>query len=78
MPELVEDFSPEVLRGAGVGNLGGGVVVDEGALDKLGALNRTDGPGSGPSGSVFLGEFLKEPVSCLSHTDWMARRLAAY
>lgn len=69
---------PEVLGGAGVGSLGVGVVVDEGALDKLGALNRTDGPGSGPSGSVFLGEFLNEPVSCLSHTDWMARRLAVY
>lgn len=78
IPELVENFGPEVLGGAGVGNLGVGVVVDEDALDKLGELNRTDGPGSGPSGSVFLGEFLKEPVSCLSHTDWMARRLAAY
>ena len=78
MPELVEDFGPWVLGGAGVGNLGVGVVVDEGVFEKLGALNRTDGPGSGPSGSVFLGEFLKEPVSCLSHTDWMARRLAAY
>ena len=76
-PELV-DFNPEVVGGVGVDNLGAGVVVDEGALDKLGELNRTDGPGSGPSGSVFLGEFLKEPVSCLSHTDWMARRLAAY
>ena len=77
-PELVEDFGPEVLGGVDVDNFWAGVVVDEGALDRLGALNRTDGPGSGPSGSVFLGEFLKEPVSCLSHTDWMARRLAAY
>ena len=77
-PGLAEDFSPEVLGGAGVDNLGMGIIVDEGVLDKLGALNRTDGPGSGPSGSVFLGEFLKDPVSCLSHTDWMARRLEAY
>jgi hypothetical protein len=76
--ELVEGLNPEVLGGVGVDNLGAAVVVGDGALDKLGALNRIDGPGSGPSGSVFLGELLKEPVSCLSHTDWMVRRLAAY
>ena len=76
--ELVEGFNPEVLGGVGMDNLGADVVVDEDAPDKLGALNRMDGPGSGPSGSVFLGELLKEPVSCLSHTDWIARRLAAY
>ena len=76
--ELVEGLGPEVLGEVGMDNLGADVVVDEDALDKLGALNRIDGPGSGPSGSVFLGELLKEPVSCLSHTDWMARRLMAY
>jgi len=74
--ELAEGFNPKVL--GYVGNLGVDVAVDAGALDKLGALNRIEGPGSGPSGRVFLGELLKEPVSCLSHTDWMARRLAAY
>ena len=74
--ELAEGFNPKVL--GYVGNLGVDVVVDAGVLDKLGALNRIDGPGSGPSGRVFLGELPKEPVSCLSHTDWMARRLAAY
>lgn len=76
--ELAEDFDPEVLEGVGVDNLGADVAVDVDVLDKLGALNRIEGPGSGPSGSVFLGELLKEPVSCLSHTDWMARRLVAY
>lgn len=74
--ELAEGFNPKVL--GCVGNLGVDVVVDAGVLDKLGALNRIDGPGSGPSGRVFLGELPKEPVSCLSQTDWMARRLAAY
>ena len=76
--ELVEGFNPEVLGGVGMDNLGADVAVDVGVLDKLGALNRMEGPGSGPSGSVFLGELLREPVSCLSHTDWMARRLAEY
>ena len=74
--ELAEGFNPEVLEC--VGNLGADVAVDVGVLDKLGALNRIEGPGSGPSGRVFLGELLKEPVSCLSHTDWIARRLAVY
>jgi len=76
--ELDKGFDPEALGGIGVDNLGADVAVDAGVLDKLGALNRIEGPGSGPSGSVFLGELPKEPVSCLSHTDWMARRLAAY
>jgi len=76
MFELAEGFNPEVL--GGVGNLRADVAMDVGVLDKLGALNRIEGPGSGPSGRVFLGELLKEPVSCLSHTDWMARRLAVY
>jgi hypothetical protein len=78
MLELAEGFNPEVLGGMGVDNLGADVAADADVFDKLGALNRIDGPGSGPSGSVFLGELLKEPVSCLSHTDWMARRLAVY
>jgi len=67
--EFAEGFNPEVLGGMGVDNLGADVAVDVDVFDKLGALNRIDGPGSGPSGSVFLGELLKEPVSCLSHTD---------
>jgi hypothetical protein len=75
--EFVGGLNPEA-GGVGVDNLGAAVVVDGDVFDRLGALNRIDGPGSGPSGSVFLGELLKEPVSCLSHTDWMARRLAAY
>jgi hypothetical protein len=74
--ELADGFSPEAL--GGVDSLGADVAADVGVLDKLGALNRIEGPGSGPSGRVFLGELLKEPVSCLSHTDWIARRLAAY
>lgn len=78
VPELAGGFGPEALGGVGMDSLGADVVVDEGAPDKLGALNKIDGPGSGPSGSVFLGELLKEPVSCLSHTDWIARRLTAY
>ena len=76
--KLAEGFGPEALGGVGIDNFGAEVVVDEGELVKLGALKRIDGPGSGPSGRVFLGEFLREPVSCLSHTDWMVRRLVAY
>ena len=76
--EFADGFDPKVLGGMGVDSLGADVAVELGVFDKLGALNRIDGPGSGPSGSVFLGELLKEPVSCLSHTDWMARLLAAY
>lgn len=77
---LSEGFGPgkDKLGGAGVDNLGASEVKDTGVFDKLGALKRIDGPGSGPRGRVFLGELLNEPASCLSHTDWMARRLAAY
>lgn len=75
--ELSEGFCPDVLGGAGV-DFGAGEVEDAGGLDKLGALKRIDGPGSGPRGRVFFGELLKEPASCLSHTDWIARRLAQY
>jgi hypothetical protein len=75
---LSEGFGPDVLRDGCVDNLGAGEVEDAGVLEKLGALKRIDGPGSGPRGRVFLGELLKEPASCLSHTDWMARRLVAY
>jgi len=67
--EFAEGFNPEVLGGIGMDNLGADAAVGVDVFDKLGALNRIDGPGSGPSGSVFLGELLKEPVSCLSHTD---------
>ena len=67
--KLAELFDPKVLEGAGVDILGADVVAEVGVLDKLGALNRIEGPGSGPSGSVFLGELPNEPVSCLSHTD---------
>lgn len=66
---LAELFDPKVLEGVGADNLGADVVADVGVLDRLGALNRIEGPGSGPSGSVFLGELPNEPVSCLSHTD---------
>ena len=76
--ELSDCFGPDVLEGADVDNFGAGEVEDAGGLDKLGALKRMDGPGSGPRGRVFLGELLKEPASCLSHTDWIARRLAEY
>ena len=61
--KLPEGLDPKVLEGVGVDNFGVGV------LDRLGALNKIEGPGSGPSGSVFLGELPNEPVSCLSHTD---------
>ena len=76
--ELSEGFGPKALGCVGADNLGAEVVKDAAVLDKLGALKRTDGPGSGPRGRVFLGELLNEPASCLSHTDWMARRLEAY
>jgi hypothetical protein len=76
--ELSKGFGPGALGNVGVDNLGAGEVEDAGGFDKLGALKRIDGPGSGPRGRVFLGELLKEPASCLSHTDWIARRLAEY
>lgn len=74
--EVSKGFGPE--GSVGVDNFGAGEVGGTGGLDKLGALKRIDGPGSGPRGRVFLGELLKEPASCLSHTDWIARRLAEY
>lgn len=77
VPEPVGGLNPGTLGSVDADNLGADV-ADVGGVDKLGALNSIDGPGSGPSGRVFLGELLKEPVSCLSHTDWIARRLAAY
>lgn len=67
--KLPEVLDPKVLEGVGVDNLGADEVADVDVLDRLGALNRIEGPGSGPSGSVFLGELPSEPVSCLSHTD---------
>lgn len=76
--EVSEGFGHEVLGGTGMDNFGAGEVEDAGGLDRLGALKRIDGPGSGPRGRVFLGELLKEPTSCLSHTDWIARRLVEY
>lgn len=77
-PKLSEGFGPDVLEGTGGDDFEAGGVEDAGVLDKFGALKRIDGPGSGPRGRVFLGELLKEPASCLSHTDWMVRRFAAY
>lgn len=76
--EFSKGFDPDVLGCTGEDNLGVGEVEGADVLDKFGALKRIDGPGSGPRGRVFLGELLKEPASCLSHTAWMVRRLAAY
>lgn len=78
MFEFSGGFGPDVLGGVSVDNFGAGEVEDAGGLDKLGALKRIDGPGSGPRGRVFLGELLNEPASCLSQEDWIARRLAEY
>lgn len=76
--KLSGDFCPDVLGGMEVDIFGADKVEDADVLVKLGALKRIDGPGSGPRGRVFLGELLREPASCLSHTDWMVRRLMAY
>lgn len=68
-PSPSEGFGPDVLEGTGGDDFEAGGMEDAGVLDKFGALKRIDGPGSGPRGRVFLGELLKEPASCLSHTD---------
>ena len=83
-PELVEGPGKEdglenpAKAAGGAGIAGSGATGLGGAGVIVGAAKRTDGPGSGPSGTLFFGEFPSEPVKCLSHTFWILRRLETY